>query len=449
MAEKTMRVRVAEYLAGVIGGRDFRTLLGSITSQVNDSGGWSSLLSPGGHDRDSADVQELYEDALKAWRKNPFAKRYIEATTDFVVGDSVRLSSKVESLNDFIIRFWNHPKNRMMLRLESMCEELTRAGDLFVALFRNDQDGMSYIRFVTKDEVSRIKTLPNDWETEIAYFQKQNLADEKKWVSPELATSKTKAIMLHYAINRPIGALLGESDLASIIPWLLRYSRMLEDRVKLHWAAKIFLWLVTVPTNKVQSTTNKYRQPPESGTVIVKDDGEVWEVQTPSLHGADSAHDLKAVRGMIDAGSGFPAYYRGEAGDANLATATAMQAPTERRLQRRQKYFIYMLEDIIYQAYQRAVIIDKAEPLPTTDYRQLFEVDVPEISRQDNRELATAAHQISRAMRELSQHLPNRSKNLSRLVLRLVMKFAGEPLSAEEIEEILSESYISDSNKPE
>jgi hypothetical protein len=35
--------------------------------------------------------------------------------------------------------------------------------------------------------------------------------------------------MLHYAVNRPLGALLGEGDLATLIPWLLRYSRMLED----------------------------------------------------------------------------------------------------------------------------------------------------------------------------------------------------------------------------
>ena len=92
---------------------------------------------------------------------------------------------------------------------------------------------------------------------------------------------------------------------------------------------------------------------------IVKDEGEQWEVMTPNLQGADSAHDLKAVRGMIDAGSGFPAHYRGEAEDANLATATAMQAPTERRLLRRQKYFVFLLMDIVYNAYQRSQVIGK------------------------------------------------------------------------------------------
>jgi len=219
---------------------------------------------------------------------------------------------------------------------------------------------------------------------------------------------------------------------------------MLEDRVRLHWAAKIFLWFVTVPTNKVASVKQKYRKPPNSGSVIVKDEGEQWEVQTPNLHGADSAHDLKAVRGMIDAGSGFPAHYRGDAGDANLATATAMQAPTERRLLRRQKYFVYMLQDIVYQAYKRSEAIGKVPALPTDNFHKLFSVNVPDISRIDNKELSMAAHQISRAMRELSQHLPKRSKALSRLVVKMVMRFAGDPLDDEEIDEILNESYGGD-----
>ncbi len=66
------------------------------------------------------------------------------------------------------------------------------------------------------------------------------------------------AVMLHYSVNKPIGALMGESDLTTIIPWLLSYSRMLEDRVRLHWAARAFLYLVTVPSNKVESKSAQY-----------------------------------------------------------------------------------------------------------------------------------------------------------------------------------------------
>ena len=33
-------------------------------------------------------------------------------------------------------------------------------------------------------------------------------------------------------LNRPVGCLRGESDLAPVLPWLRRYSRWLEDRVR-------------------------------------------------------------------------------------------------------------------------------------------------------------------------------------------------------------------------
>ena len=69
----------------------------------------------------------------------------------------------------------------MDLRLESMCEELARAGDLFPVLFRNDKDGMSYLRFITKDDIVKIETLSTDWETEISYHQKIGIGEVKKW----------------------------------------------------------------------------------------------------------------------------------------------------------------------------------------------------------------------------------------------------------------------------
>ena len=49
---------------------------------------------------------------------------------------------------------------------------------------------------------------------------------------PDAAAAEV--VMVHYSINRPVGALLGESELASILPALRWYQRMLEDRVRLN-----------------------------------------------------------------------------------------------------------------------------------------------------------------------------------------------------------------------
>jgi hypothetical protein len=390
------------------------------------------------HDRTWTEIQELYTDALTAWRKNPMAWRIINTTVNFVVGNGISFSSQFPDLDQFIKDFWLHRKNRMDLRLVPMMEELSRSGDLFVLLFRNAVDGMSYVRFVTKDQIQKIETAPNDWETELVFWETPPAGqyDPRKWLSPDHPDAPmADAVMMHYAVNKPVGALMGESDLTTIIPWLLRYSRMLEDRVRLHWAARAFLYLVTVPSNKVESKSMQYGTPPESGSIVVKDESETWETVTPSLRGADASHDMKAVRGMIDAGSGLPPHWRGEGGDVNVATAEAMQGPPERFLQKRQEYFVWLLEDIMYQAFLRS-----GAAVSETDYNQLFTPNIPDVSLRDNGMLADASSGMAMSFATLQNTLLGKSPTLHRLAVDLVTKFAGEPQTDEVLDKIISEA---------
>jgi len=415
------------------------TELTAVTSKVDDSAGWTAHTATP-HDYDPGTVQEIYADALEAWRKNPIAWRIIAITTDYVVADSFMINSNNRSLNKFIYNFWHHPKNQIPLKLESMCDELSRAGDLFVALFRNPSDGMSYIRFVTKDRIQRIESLPNDWETEIAYYETTLTGEPKKWISvnhPDAISADS--VMLHFSVNKPLGALLGESDLTTMIPWLLRYSRMLEDRVRLNWAVRAFLWIVNVPANKVAQKKEQYRTPPEAGSIIVKDDSETWSVNTPLLRGSDARYDLQAVRTMIDAGSGYPPHWRGDAGDISLATAQAMQGPTERHLLRRQNYFVWMMEDILYHAYQRYSFSTSKPQLPNHDYSKLFSVHMPDISRHDNEALARATRDLSQGFFTLASQLGQLPPTLAKQVLTLLFKFSGESITEDNINLILKE----------
>jgi hypothetical protein len=411
----------------------------SVTSTVDDSSGWTAFSSTP-HDYDPGKVQEIYADALEAWRKNPIAWRIISITTDYVIADNIFINSNNRSLNKFIYDFWNHPKNQMTQRLSVMCDELSRSGDLFVCLFRNPLDGMSYIRFVTKDHIHHIESAPDDWETEFAYYESLPNGQLKKWVSvnsPDAINSDS--VMLHYTINRPLGALLGESDLTTMLPWLLRYSRMLEDRVRLNWAVRSFLWLVTVPANKVAQKREQYRTPPEAGSIVVKDESETWDVNTPLLRGSDARYDLQAVRAMIDAGSGFPPHWRGDAGDISLATAQAMQGPTERHLLRRQEYFVWILEDILYHAYQRSAIVSSRPSLSHHDYSKLFQVNLPDISRFDNESLARSTRDLSQGFYTLASQISQLPPSLASQVVRLIFKFAGESISQDTVNQILSE----------
>jgi hypothetical protein len=394
------------------------------------------------HDRSWSEIQELYMDALTAWRKNPMAWRVINTTVNYVVGTGISFTSIDAALDSFIKAFWTHRKNQMDLRLVPMVEELSRSGDLFVLLFRNQLDGLSYIRFVTKDQIQKIETAENDWETELVYWENPPAGEyqPRRWLAPDHPEAgMSDAVMLHYSVNRPIGALMGESDLTTIIPWLLRYSRMLEDRVRLHWAARAFLYLVTVPSNKVESKSTQYGSAPESGSIVVKDESETWETVSPNLRGADAGFDMKAVRQLIDAGSGFPPHWRGEGGEVNVATAEAMQAPPEKFLIKRQEYFVWLLEDILYHAFLRAVEIG-AQPASTeTVYSVIFNCEAPDVTLRDNAQLAGGAKLLAESFALLQNTLLGKSPTLHRLATDMVLKFAGETVDDKVLDKIIAE----------
>ncbi len=378
-----------------------RTWLSSLAAPVNDDPGWWALGSGSSTLQTPQEQSAAYRDSLAAWRTHPMAWRMIALMRDHILGDGIALSSPNPDLEAFTQRFWHHRKNRLDLRLEAMVDELNRCGDLFILLFRSPADGMSYLRFLTREEIAGIETAPNDREQEWVYHQHDptHPGATLAWLSPDHPqAAQAEVVCLHYAVNRPVGALYGAGELDTLLPWLNRYQVMLEGRARLHIALRTFLWFITVPANRVAAKIAQYRRPPEPGSVVVKDPGETWEVQAPALHAADARHDLDMLYRMLLAGSGLPGHWLGDQDTANLATARAAQSPAERTLRRRQLYMIFMLQDLALTAYRRAAGLGKVPSLDESDPGRLFQVRVTEISRDDNLALAQAAESMARAM---------------------------------------------------
>jgi hypothetical protein len=451
MAKETVRHRLAIAIARAIGGPALAARLSTVTVQVDDAPagagvtGWFGFQG-GPNDRDASEIQQQYTDALTAWRKNPMAKRIIDCIVDYTLGDGMTPTATGQ-LGQFIRTWWEHPKNHMELRLPELCEELARAGDLFLSLHTNPVDGVSYVRPIPKDRIVKIETAPNDWETELALYEAQGVGEPRQWLAPDHpGAAEAPAVMLHYSVNRVVGALMGESDLATMIPWLLRYSRLLEDRVRLHWAARAFLWVVTVPSNLVAAKQDQYRAAPDSGSIIVKDDAESWDAVSPDLKGFDAQFDLRAIRQMIDAGSGLPPHWRGEGHDVSLATAQAMEHAASRHLRRRQLYTRYIVQDLAHNAYTRAALLAKVRAKPN---RSAIAITMTDLDRADNRDLASAAQTIAQALDIAARTTATaKSNTLRRLALRLILRFGGEHLDNETIDAIFAEAGPYESPSP-
>ena len=54
----------------------------AVAVKIDDSPGWTKH-GRSSHDRDTAEAQQLYDDILTAWRKNPLAWRTVQITTDY------------------------------------------------------------------------------------------------------------------------------------------------------------------------------------------------------------------------------------------------------------------------------------------------------------------------------------------------------------------------------
>ena len=423
-----------------------RAYLATVSSRVSDKdSGWHAMS---GTERDQtwSDLLQQLEDSLEAWRKNPLARRIVALTTDYVVADGITLSSTYAPLQRFIRGWWNHPQNHMDMRLPALCEDLTRDGELFPVLSINPGDGMSYIRFMPASRIDQIDWKEDDYETELRYHEMAFSIDNsegKWWISPQHPKAPASAqLMYHYAINRPGGCVRGESDLAPALIWLRRYSHWLEDRARLNWASRMFLWFVQVPTAKVAAKQQQYKSPPTSGSIIVHDEGETWELKTPAIRAPDAKDDGRAIKRMAAVATGTPLHHLSDEENANLATATAMQEPANRHYARRQRFFTFMLRDITANAYNIWRIRGQHRWQPCTHAD--ITSSVQEIVREDNLKLAQAGRAIVGMLAQLRDQLTTAgitlTDDMNRQTLALAFRFAGEVLDAPAIDALLGYS---------
>lgn len=443
MNELNLVQRLVSWLAGWVG-------LAAVTAVPvgRDNDGVNRPLWSAGteQDRNWGDHWQTLNDSLEAWRTNPLAKRIISLITAYTIGDGIRISSEYKTLAKFIAAFYAHPQNNIELELPEWSDELARSGELFLTLHTNEVDGMSYVRAIPASAIDQVEWKDGDYKTELRYREPKGLDEPVWWVSPHHPSAEdiTKPVMLHYAVNRPVGAVRGVGDLDPILPWLRRYTRWLEDRVRLNAGVRSFLWVVKATKNLLADLRERYKSPPEPGSIIIAEQGaEEWEAVAPSLHAQDAESDGRAIRWMIAAGGpGTALIDLGEGEDSNQATGAVMQEQKRRFLRRRQRYITYILCDLILQAYARQQLLGRQRSR-VVSMADLI-VHAPDISPEDNKDLAAATKQLADALVAI-RSIVGLSEQFKRMALRFFTKFAGEQLSESEFESIIEDGQQNES----
>lgn len=391
-----------------------------------------SRSTEGDRDRYSYNREELLTQCLDAWRDNPLARRIVELTSDYVVGGGIGIEAKDKAAHDFLDEWWNHRLNHMAVRCFEWCDELTRSGEVFPVI-STDASGMSYLRAIPALDIQAIESAPNDIEQERSFTQRplEAGADPIIWPAYDEQTDAPiekpgsglsfPPAMLHYAINRPVGAQRGESDLAPLLKWLMRYSAWLEDRVRLNRFRQVFLyWVHRVFGNEAERLRRQAdlnANPPNPGSILVTDDEEKWEVLQPRLDAFEAKEDGLAVKKMIASGAGIPMHFLAEPESATRTTAEASGGPTFRHYGRRQEFFLFMIADIARIVLRRRSFVDRR-----VDPDTALQVKGTDISVRDNVMLAEAASKVVSAFAGLR----DRGLITEEELLRVAYRFAGE-----------------------
>ncbi|MEM5774257.1 MAG: hypothetical protein AAGU05_04585, partial [Anaerolineaceae bacterium] len=243
-------------------------------------------------DRYARGRNEVFEQALEAWRVNPLARRIVELTTQYVVGGGLAFDCQDETAAGFLRRVWNHPLNQLEVRAGEWCDELSRTGNLFI-LLSTDPAGMTYFRAVPAAWIERIECAANDAEQELCFYPKASLQDlnPQPWPAARpdrdqpLPNGGFETVMVHYAVNRPVGAQWGESDLAPLLKWFSRYANWLEDRARLNRFRTAFLYVVktrfTSEAERAARQRSLNASQPKPGSILVTDESEDWSVIEP------------------------------------------------------------------------------------------------------------------------------------------------------------------------
>jgi hypothetical protein len=388
-------------------------------------------------DRRGYDRDEVLRDALEAWRTNPLARRIVELTSQYVVGGGLGIECRHERTHRFLQNWWNHRLNRMSMRAFELCDELTRTGNLFVIL-SSDPSGMSYVRALPTSAVIEIEAASNDVEQELVVWERPR-GDGSEVIAPsglmghpwkvyDERADPSSPVVLHYAVNRPVGAQWGESDLAPILRWLARYSVWLEDRARLNRYRQSFLYVVKArfvsQAERLARQAEINADPPNPGSILVADESETWEVLNPELSSFEAAEDGLALKKMIAAGSGNPLHFLAEPESATRTTAEAAGGPTFRHYEQRQQYFLWIIQDIARVAVRRRSMVDRH-----VSPRAEILVKGTDISSRDNRELAQASATVIEAF----VMLRDRKLIDDAELLRLAYRFAGEVVDVEDL----------------
>ena len=396
--------------------------------------------------------RQMIDYAHYFFKGNPLAKRIIELTAEYVVGDGIQYVAEDEAVQRVLDAHWTNPVNNWTLAQFERARDFGLVGELCIPAYVNSINGSVELGHIDTGVVTgivsnrenalrneavilnklrgesyhraykiispanvplgqpasgRLVGLPMNDEEKVEFGFDFKIGDTFKptQLKSEI-TAQWAGSCFYFTVNNPLSSPRGWSDLLHDMDWIDAHDQYLFSQVEKAIQSANYIWDVTLE-NMNQQQINEWvaAQPPvKPGQLNAHNQSVKREVLAPNLHLEDAATLAGALKNHILAGAGHPPIWFAES-SSSRASAPEMTEPAFKHLKLRQRYVanykIQIFRFVIDQAILKGRL--KQDSRRNSDTQAgiesgAFYLRMPDISAKDQRMLSVAMRNLSEAL---------------------------------------------------
>jgi hypothetical protein len=375
---------------------------------------------------------KMARQARNVWAQDPQAGAAVDLACDFTFGRGVsKPRCRDEAVQEVVDEAWDDADNQLVLTsYEAQIAantDLELQSNVFLLMFDEGEDGKVKLSLLNHDTVEQVVRDPDNrlrvlyylakvqkqaWDFDndrpafpdmmrggglphsmyYAHWKNVEVADEdggreEKVPRPpdaKLGHGKVR----HVAVNRTTEMAFGVPTMRRTIRWFTAYNDFMKARVDMAQAAAAFIMKRTAKGSPEQlaklaakSVSRQADLPvdpdvgvgmagPKPASILTENESLVHENMRLDSGAGNATQDGQMLRSQISAATHFPQHYLGDAGSANLATATSMELPVLKHIEGRQEVWEGVFRWFVDRVIEKAVDdgrLDRyadEEPLP-------------------------------------------------------------------------------------
>ena len=394
--------------------------------------------------------QQTLDYAHYFYKSNPIAKRIIDLTAEYVIGDGIKYVAEDTAVQEILDAHWTDPTNNWTINQFSRVRDLGLAGELCIPVYVNESNGHVTLGNIDTGMIDVVVENPhNSMKQQMIILKKiagepyrraykiidvsnapvgtkeygrlvgLNCGEIKGGefelgdiIEPKQGRSKYKCKVagacFFFTINNPMTADRGWSDLLPDMDWIDAHDQFLFSSVEKAIESSKYVLDVTLTGKNEQQIREWLRTQSalKPGQRFAHNENVTQEFKTPDLRLEDSASLASVLKNHVLAGAGLPPIWFSES-LTSRASAPEMTEPAYRHLKMRQKYISYIMSRILRFVLDTAIVYGRLRQDGRYSDRNLASIEsasfylrMPEVSFRDQRANAIAIRSISTALKD-------------------------------------------------